>query len=180
MRKPTPRQFALLLGSFLLAGAAVFFAISFWPVESSALKAHATGSATPRPRPIRAKAASMEIEDALSMALEAANPYQTEGFTVREDYWGGDLPVKQPKAIVHQLYKGNEYWCWLGTDQIDTTLSVHVYDSTGRLAEAESWQKPHEAAARILPKTTGSYYLIVEIEKSTTDRAYWALAYGFR
>ena len=43
------------------------------------------------------------IDDALSFALEAADPYVKEGFTVREDYWGGDLPVKQTKAIVHQL-----------------------------------------------------------------------------
>ena len=27
----------------------------------------------------------------LSFALEAADPYVKEGFTVREDYWGGDL-----------------------------------------------------------------------------------------
>ena len=49
------------------------------------------------------------IDDALSFALEAADPYVKQGFTVREDYWGGDLPVKQQKAIVHQLFKGNEY-----------------------------------------------------------------------
>ena len=56
------------------------------------------------------------IDDALSFALEAADPYVKEGFTVREDYWGGDLPVKTTKAIVHQLFKGNEYWFWMGTD----------------------------------------------------------------
>ena len=44
------------------------------------------------------------IDDALSYALEAADPYVKEGFTVREDYWGGDLPVKQQKAIVYQVF----------------------------------------------------------------------------
>ncbi len=121
------------------------------------------------------------IDDALSFALEAATPYVKEGFTVREDYWGGDLPIKQQKAIVHQLFKGNEYWFWMGTDVENAKITVHIYDSEGNLAEAESWQnKPHMAAARIVPKKTGSYYLIVEIQKSSEERTRWALAYGFR
>ena len=120
------------------------------------------------------------IDDALSFALEAATPYVKEGFTVREDYWGGDLPVKTTKAIVHQLFKGNEYWFWMGSDTKNAKISVHVYDSDGNLAEAEAWTKPHFAAARVVPKKTGSYYLIVEIEKSPEDRTYWSLAYGFR
>ena len=48
------------------------------------------------------------------------------------------------------------------------------------LAEGEAWQKPHFAAARIVPKKTGSYYLIVEVEKSPDERTYWSLAYGFK
>lgn len=120
------------------------------------------------------------LDDALSFALEAANPYVKEGFTVREDYWGGDLPVAQPKAIVHQLFKGNEYWFWLGTDAENAKISVHIYDSEGNLAEVESWQKRHFSAARIVPKKTGSYYIIISIDKSDRERTHWALAYGFR
>lgn len=120
------------------------------------------------------------IDDALSFALEAADPYVKEGFTVREDYWGGDLAVKQQKAIVHQLFKGNEYWFWMGTDVENAKVSVHIYDSEGNLAEVEHWQKQHMAAARVTPKSTGSYYLIVEIEKSDRERTHWALSYGFR
>ena len=121
------------------------------------------------------------VDDALSFALEAARPYVKEGFTVREDYWGGDLPVKQSKAIVQQLFKGNEYWFWMGTDVASAKISVHVYDSEGRLAEVEVTKpKPHMAAARVVPKVSGSYYLIVEIEKSPLERTHWALAYGFR
>ena len=120
------------------------------------------------------------IDDALSFSLEAATPYVKEGFTVREDYWGGDLPVKSTKAIVHQLFKGNEYWFWMGTDQKAAKISVHIYDSAGNLAEDQQWQKPHFAAAHIVPKKTGSYYLIVEVEKSPDERTYWSLTYGFR
>ncbi len=120
------------------------------------------------------------IDDALSFALEAADPYVKEGFTVREDYWGGDLPVKTSKAIVHQLFKGNEYWFWMGTDTTGAKISVHIYDSDGKLAEVESFQKTHKAAARVVPKRTGTYYLIVEVEKSPEERTYWSLAYGFK
>lgn len=128
--------------------------------------------------------AQATIDDALSFALEAADPYVKEGFTVREDYWGGDLPVKQTKAIVHQLFKGNEYWFWMGTDAKDAKISIHIYDADGNLAEVQSWQKALKggsaAAARVMPKKTGSYYLIVEIEKSPLERTTWSLAYGFR
>lgn len=124
--------------------------------------------------------ARASIDDALSYALQAADPYVKEGFTVREDYWGGDLPVKQQKAIVHQLFKGNEYWFWMGTDDKNAKISVHLYDADGNIAEVEKWQKPHFAGARVIPKATGTYYLIVEIEKSERERTHWALAYGFR
>jgi hypothetical protein len=120
------------------------------------------------------------IDDALSYSLEAAVPYVKEGFTVREDYWGGDLAVKERKPIVHQLFKGNEYWFWLGTDHKTAKISVHIYDGEGNLSELESWQKPHFAAARIIAKKTGTYYLIVEVEKSDAERTQWALAYGYR
>jgi hypothetical protein len=120
------------------------------------------------------------FEGALAFALEAADPYVKEGYTVREDHWGGQLQVKQPKAIVHQLFKGNEYWFWMGTDTEDSKITVHVYDADGRLAETESWQKPHKAAAKVVAKKTGTHYLIVEIEKSPKQPTAWTLAYGFK
>lgn len=125
------------------------------------------------------------IDDSLSLALEAAEPFVKQGFSVREDYWGGDLPAKQTKAIVHQLFKGNEYWFWMGSDVKDAKISVHVYDSDGNLVEVEAKSGKGAsggafAMARVVPKKTGSYYLIVEVEKSTEERTHWALAYGFK
>jgi hypothetical protein len=120
------------------------------------------------------------IDDALSFALEAAMQATKEGFTVREEHWGGDLPVAQPKPIPHQLFKGNEYWFWIGSDVKGAVVSVHIYDSNGRLVEDERWQKGQKAAARIKPKRTGTYYLFVEVEKSPEERTSWGMAYGFR
>ena len=120
------------------------------------------------------------VDDALSYALEAAQPYVKEGFTVREDYWGGDMAKQQPKAITMQLFKGNQYWFWAGTDVKGSKISVHIYDSEGNLSEVESWQKGQLSASRVLPKRTGTYYIIVEIEKSSAERTHWGMAYGFR
>jgi hypothetical protein len=127
---------------------------------------------------------SARIDDALSFAIEAAKPFAAAGYTLREDYWGGAFKAPGTKPIVHQLFNGNDYWVWLGCDHPGAKISVHVYDSSGHLAEAEAWQKPHVAAAHVIPKKAGTYYLIVEVRGDAFTRpgkdVYWALAYGFR
>jgi hypothetical protein len=121
------------------------------------------------------------VDDAQSFALQAAEPYVKQGFQVREDYWGGDLASGEKKAVRQQLFKGNEYWFWLGTEVDRGKVSVHIYDSDGKLAEeSDSWEKGHFAAAHVIPKTTGSYFIIVSVEESPEERTHWALVYGFR
>ena len=118
---------------------------------------------------------------ARAFALLAAEPYVKQGFYVREDYWTGDLASGGRKAIRQQLFKGNEYWFWLGTEVDHAKVSVHIYNSDGKLAEQpDSWAKDHTAAAHIIPKTTGTYFIIVSIEESPAAHTHWALAYGFR
>jgi hypothetical protein len=127
------------------------------------------------------RAVFASVDDAQSFALQAAEPYVKQGFQVREDYWGGDLASGEKKAVRQQLFKGNEYWFWLGTEVDRAKVSVHVYDSDGKLAEEpDSWEKGRFAAAHIIPKTTGSYFIIVSVEESPEDRTHWALVYGFR
>ncbi len=120
------------------------------------------------------------VDDALSMAHEAAMPYVKKGFAIREDAWGGDLGVKDQQAVTAQLFKGNEYWFLLGTDVRNASLSVHIYDAEGHLAESEFFQKKNFAGAMIVPKKTGTYYAIVTVEKSPRERTHWALVYGYK
>lgn len=120
------------------------------------------------------------VDDALSFAHEAAVPYVKQGFTVREDAWGGDLGVKDQQAVTAQLFKGNSYWFCLGTDTKGAVITVHIYDSNGKLAESEFWQKGRFAGAKITPEKTGSYYAIVTVEKSPQERSNWALVYGYK
>jgi hypothetical protein len=118
---------------------------------------------------------------ARAWALLAAEPYVEKGFQVREDYWAGDLGSGEKKAVRQQLFRGNEYWFWLGTEVDKAKLSVHVYDSDGKLAEEpDSWEKGHFAAAHVIPKATGSYFIIASVERSPAARTHWALVYGFR
>lgn len=120
------------------------------------------------------------VDDALSFAQEAASPYVKQGFTVREDAWGGDLGVKDQKAVTAQLFKGNEYWFWTGTDTRGAVVTVHIYDAAGKLAESDFWIKGRFAGAKIIPAKTGTYYAIVTVEKSPQERSNWALVYGYK
>jgi len=118
---------------------------------------------------------------ARAFALLAAEPYVKKGFQVREDYWPGDLAPGEKKAVRQQLFKGNEYWFWLGTEVDHAKVSVHIYDSDGKLAEQpDSWARDHFAAAHIIPKTTSTYFIIVSVEESPAAHTRWVLAYGFR
>ncbi|MBE2205902.1 MAG: hypothetical protein IAE94_16350 [Chthoniobacterales bacterium] len=120
------------------------------------------------------------VNDALSFAHEAAAPYAKKGFSVREDAWGGDLGVKDQQAVSAQLFKGNEYWFCLGTEVKGAVLTIHLYDSQGKLVEAESWQKGRFAGARIVPEKTGTYYAIITVEKSPQERTGWAVVYAYK
>lgn len=126
-------------------------------------------------------AAFASVDDAQAFALQAAEPYVKDGYQIREDYWGGDLGAGEKKAVKQQLFKGNDYWFWLGTEVEKATISVHIYDKEGKLVEQpDSWQKGQFAAAHITPQNTDSYFIIVTIEESPEERTPWALVYGFR
>jgi hypothetical protein len=124
------------------------------------------------------------VDDALSFALEAMDKYIKQGYTLREDTWGGDLPVGEAKAITQQLFKGNDYWFCMGSDSKGAQISIHVYDSDGNLVEDEKWQSAKAdgafSGAEIRCKRTGTYFLIVKVEKSPDERTPWGLVYAYK
>lgn len=120
------------------------------------------------------------VNDSLSFAYEGAGPYVKQGFAFREDAWGGDLGEKDQQAVAAQLFKGNDYWFILGTDVRNAVVTVHLYDSNGKLVEQKYWQKGRFAGAFISPAKTGTYWAIVTVEKSPRERTAWALVYGFK
>jgi hypothetical protein len=120
------------------------------------------------------------VDDAHTYALEVGEPYVKKGFTVREEHWAGSLARNEKSSIAAQLFKGNEYWFWLASDEKDARVTIHIYDSSGKLVDAEAWQKGKTAAVRVLPKSTGTYFIVFSVTETKLDRTRWAVAYGFR
>jgi hypothetical protein len=120
------------------------------------------------------------VDDAHSRAMEAAAPYVKQGYLVRQEYWAGSITVRQPSVVKHQLFKGNSYWFWLGSDEDSAQVTVHVYDPSGKIADDEAWQRGNMAAVKVVPKKTGTYLIVFSIEQSRAKKNRWALAYGYK
>jgi hypothetical protein len=120
------------------------------------------------------------VDDAHSFALEAATPYVKDGYQVREEHWSGWLAKGKQSSIQHQLFKGNDYWFWVSSDEEDAKVSVHIYDSKGNLVDAEAWARGKMAAVRVKPEQTGAYFIVFSVEDSKLKRTRWAVAYGYK
>jgi hypothetical protein len=128
------------------------------------------------------------VNDARSYAIEAALPVLdakppagSAAFVIRDAWWNGEAPVKKPKIFRHQLYKRNEYWFWAASDDLKAKISIAIYDSTGKLVKAEKrFSKDHTAGVKVIPETTGTYFVRVVIESASSSRARWAVVYGYR
>ena len=140
------------------------------------------------------------VNEAISLALEAATPYVEEGFEVREDNWSGEVAPGKPLLVRHQLFRGNEYWFWAGTSWPGATIKVDIFDSKGNSVGLESFAKGSFAGVRALPKKTGTYFIRVvteydpkaakkaeaEFEEAVdgvgefTGTVDWGLVYGYR
>lgn len=121
------------------------------------------------------------LDEAQSIAFEAAVPYVEQGFEVREDSWSGEIPSGESKLVRHQLFRGNEYWFWLGTSFPNCEVIVEIFDSEGMSVGLESFSKGQMAGVRVLPQKTGTYYLRVTVtSKDKEPTLDWALVYGYR
>ncbi len=101
------------------------------------------------------------VNEAISLALEAATPYVEQGFEVREDNWSGTVDPGKALLVKHQLFRGNEYWFWAGTSWPGATVKVDVFNSKGVLISLESFAKGGKAGSRVLPEKTASYFVRV-------------------
>lgn len=101
------------------------------------------------------------VDEAISLALEAATPYVEQGFEVREDNWSGQVEPGKPLLVKHQLFRGNEYWFWAGTSWPGATVTVDIFDSDGNSVGLESFAKGSFAGVRALPQKTATYLIRV-------------------
>ncbi len=120
------------------------------------------------------------VDEAHDYAMEAATPFVEQGYTVREDYWNGEVESGQKLAIRHQLFKGNEYAFWLGTANEGTELELAVYDAKGQPVHMERKEDKHTVSVRVNPPRTGTYTVVFSVKSKKERGVTWALAYGYR
>ncbi len=120
------------------------------------------------------------VDEAHDRAMEAASTYVNDGYTVREDYWNGEVESAQKLAIRHQLFKGNDYVFWLGTANEGCTLEVAVYDEKGQAVHMERKVAKYSCTVRVNPPRTGTYMVVFSVTSKKERGVTWALAYGYR
>lgn len=127
-------------------------------------------------------AAFAMVDDAHSAAMEAATPAVKKGFKVREEYWSGQVKSGEKTAVKAQLYKGNEYWFWLGCAEEEVEISLEIYDASGAKVGVENISTKDAAGVRVVPPKTGTYVVVFTVthKKDKSAKLDWALAYGYR
>jgi hypothetical protein len=131
------------------------------------------------------------VDDAHSEAMDLAGPAYKKGFKIREDYWKGTCVPGEKKSVKAQLFKGNEYWFWLGSDEDNVDITLDLFDSTGQKVTLETTSGIASKGIRVVPPKTGTYVAVFTIslkpdppeKKSKVEKPAkicWALAYGWR
>ena len=123
------------------------------------------------------------IHEGKDAAIGAALPkleLSKDPYVLRESWWHGELKGGETKLIKHQLFKRNDYWFWMGASNPDAKVSLHIYDSEGNLVEEENFERDHVAGARVVPKSSGIYYVRIKIEGGPAGPTEWAVIYAFR
>ena len=121
------------------------------------------------------------VDDAHSKAMEIADAPYKKGFKVREDYWKGDMKSGEKKAVKAQLFKGNEYWFWLGCEQDEAEMTIDVFNAAGEKISVETIAAIGATGVRVVPPKTGTYTTIFTITlKKGKGKFNWALAFGYR
>ena len=127
-------------------------------------------------------------EDAHDEAMALAEKSR-KGFKVREDFWSGTCKPGEKKSVKIQLFKGNEYWFWLGSDEDFGDISFDVFDTAGNKISSEATSSDLAKGVRITPARTGTYVAVFTITLKPTPagqkiekpaKIWWALAYGWK
>lgn len=104
-------------------------------------------------------------------SLTAASPYLgNDAFTLRNDYWKGDLSTDSGTAIRLQFFKGNTYRFFLGADTkalpVGARLHLHIFDTKEKEVATSSGQAGEASVALHFEKVrkTDSYLILMRVE----------------
>jgi len=128
------------------------------------------------------------LDEAHSAIMEAVGGHVEDGFTIRAEYWKGELEPGTRKLVRHQLFRGNEYWFWAATSTPGAEVRLEVYDADGVPVSLERSAAGPVRGVRVTPAQTGSYYVVVQILRTGAEQTAqgtvqlidWALVYGYR
>lgn len=129
---------------------------------------------------LTASFAQATVDEAYDHTMEAAQPYVEQGYSVRQDYWNGEVESAQKLALRHQLFKGNDYVFWLGTANENCTLEISVFDSKGQPVHLEQKKSAFTRTVRVNPPHTGTYVIVFSVTSKTERAVTWAITYGYR
>ncbi|MDB6069718.1 MAG: hypothetical protein JWL81_889 [Verrucomicrobiales bacterium] len=127
-----------------------------------------------------APAARASVDDSHSAAMEIAVDAVKAGFKIRQEYWSGTLKSGEQKIVKQQLFKGNEYWFFLGTDAEKIGMKIDIFDRKGNKVTVETKTVDNATAIRVLAPATGTYLVVFSLTGKENDPIPWALAYGYR
>lgn len=113
------------------------------------------------------------VDDAYSYILDIAIKYTKSGFKLRDKYKiNGTCKPGEKMAVAHNsLFKGNEYWFWVGFN-LDfvpkNKIHIKVLDKNKKEIPVEKKQLGEYGnviGARILAPKTGAYYIVFWVDK---------------
>jgi len=115
---------------------------------------------------------SGSVDEGHSRAMEVAGPWLKKGFTLREDYWRGDLKLGEQLEVKHQLFKGNEYIFWFGVAIAEEVeITIRVYDIKGNELAGEIKSSRYAGTMRVNPPATGTYRILLSVNPPGTAKA---------
>jgi hypothetical protein len=122
------------------------------------------------------------VDDAKAAADLAAETAVKEGFAKREEHWSGLAKSGALKGVKAQLFKGNEYYFWLGCGHEEVTVTLAIYDLKGKLVSTQGADFAKGKSVKVTPPATGAYVVKFSVvnKKDAKVSVDWALTYGYR
>jgi hypothetical protein len=112
------------------------------------------------------------------LALDLAGAFSNDGFKLRDGDYSGTLKAGETALIQVNLYAGNQYWFTVATADPKTTVSINLYDETGKLVKSDPYTNANRVAAGFAPDTSGPYY--VRIADAAGAGATYCLIYSYK
>jgi hypothetical protein len=128
----------------------------------------------------RAESATMPSDaevNAHEAVLDLAGAFTNDGFKLRDGNFTGTLKNGESKIVQVNLYAGNQYWFSVATADPKTTVSIALYDESGKAVKADPYSDAHRAAAGFSPDNSGPFYVKIS---NAGPAATFCLIYSYK